>query len=270
MGTMIFNGISTVDLGVVIQTPPIYEFPSKRVDSVQIQGKNGDIIIDKNSFNNVNREYNIATVFKNDDSFISKVREIVDWLSSIGGYARLEDSYEPDYFRLAMYRSGGQLPNFYDKATAMIVRFECKPQRFLKSGEELITEMTPGVPITNNVWFNIINETKYVALPEFTINGEGIKIEFKTGGEIAPTNNDLDISISGVISNGKIDCDLQDCYDETGYLNNRTTITEPIVYGNPVRKESLTFPKLYPGNNWIKISGTTFTSMTIKPRWWVL
>ena len=64
MGTMIFNGISTVDLGVIIQTPPIYEFPVKRVDTVQIEGKNGDIIIDKNSFDNVSREYNIASVFR--------------------------------------------------------------------------------------------------------------------------------------------------------------------------------------------------------------
>ena len=59
MGTMIFNGFSTVDAGVVIQTPPVYEFPSRRSEVIQIQGKNGDIVIDKNSFNNVNREYNL-------------------------------------------------------------------------------------------------------------------------------------------------------------------------------------------------------------------
>ena len=294
MGTMTFNGISTLDAGVIIQTPPVYEFPTKRIDVIQVQGKNGDIVIDKNTYNNVNREYNLASVIGQDGSFIGNVRVLVDWLSSVSGYARLEDSYEPDYFRLAMYRSGGQLPNFYDKATAMIVKFECKPQRFLKSGEELIETMAPFMPITNDIWFNIKNETKYIALPEITITGENITINFISGGKeldndedvltddefveafggIIPTLNnyyDSEITISGEILNGKIDCDLQDCYDETGYLNNRTTITEPAkVNGNWGRKSSWNFPKLYPGNNWIRISGTEFTSMAIKPRWWVL
>ena len=53
-----------LDAGVVIQTPPVYEFPSRRSEVIQIQGKNGDIVIDKNSFNNVNREYNLASVFQ--------------------------------------------------------------------------------------------------------------------------------------------------------------------------------------------------------------
>ena len=94
--------------------------------------KNGDIVIDKNSYNNVVREYNIASVFCSAANFIPKVRELVDWLTSANGYARLEDSYEPDYFRLAMFRSGGQLPNFYDQATAFSLKFECKPQRFFE------------------------------------------------------------------------------------------------------------------------------------------
>jgi len=257
MGTLIFNGVSTLDLGVVIQTPPVYEFPSKRFDVVQIQGRNGDLIIDKNSFNNVNREYNLASVFRKNDSFIENVRVLVDWLSSASGYARLEDSYEPDYFRLAMYRSGGQLPNFYDQATAMIVKFECKPQRFLKSGEiQLDVDFT-------GIWVEIINPTKYVALPEIEIVGGFTYIDVANGvdhnnpdGLTRVTLDDPSIAVETII----IDSDLQDAYTPTKYVNNEISISNGFV-------------TLQPGSNWIKINpivGDGTTSVKIKPRWWVL
>lgn len=258
MGTMIFNGISTVDLGVVIQTPPIYEFPVKRVDSVQIQGKNGDIIIDKNSFNNVNREYNIASVFRKNDSFISNVRVLVDWLSSVSGYARLEDSYEPEYFRLAMYRSGGQLPNFYDKATAMIVRFECKPQRFLKSGE--IQEEFTRSTHPDAGFHKIENNTNYVALPEIKVTNGFVDIEVLNGEDPNNPTRSTKITLTDqtILSEITIDSDIQDVFTQTSFINNKIQMTNG-------------FPKLYPGTNWIKITYmSNDTVVMLKPRWWVL
>lgn len=259
MGWLKFNNVTTNELdttpgvtvikGVVIQTPPVYEFPLRRVNIIQINGRNGDVVIDKNAFNNSMKEYNIAAVFDEGDSFISKSRELVDWLGLSNGYARLEDSYEPDYFRLAMFRSGGQLPNFYDKATAIIVKFECKPQRFLKSGE------TP-IPITDGVWVNVINNTKYIALPEITVSGINVNIQLKSGTITEPVGSIIsDITISGEVISAKIDSELQDCYDNLEFLNNRVTT----ING---------FPKLYPGNNWIFVSSGSVVS--IKPRWWVL
>lgn len=258
MGTMIFNGISTIDAGVVIQTPPVYEFPTRRVDSIQIEGKNGDIIIDKNAFNNVSREYNLASVFAQNGSFIQNARVIVDWLSSVSGYARLEDSYEPDYFRLAMYRSGGQLANFYDKATAIIVRFECKPQRFLKTGEirqEFKRSTHPEAE------FHLIdNATKYVALPEITVEGGFVSIEIRSGNDVNNPEHTtvLTINDQSIISNIYIDSELQDVYTGVAYINNKI-------------QTSNGFPKLYSGKNWIKITYVSNDSKVfIKPRWWVL
>lgn len=258
MGTMIFNGISTVDAGVVIQTPPVYEFPTKRYDVIQIQGKNGDIIVDKNSFNNVNREYNLASVIKQNDSFISNVRVLVDWLSSVSGYARLEDSYEPDYFRLAMYRSGGQLPNFYDKATAMIVKFECKPQRFLKTGE--IQEEFKRSTHAEASFHKIENPTGYLALPEITIYDGIASIEIRSGEDVNNPDKTsiIEITDNTILEKIVIDSDIQDVYTETAFINNKSKITN-------------SFPKLYPGTNWIKITYLSNNSrVLLKPRWWVL
>lgn len=258
MGTMIFNGFSTVDAGVVIQTPPVYEFPSRRSEVIQIQGKNGDIVIDKNSFNNVNREYNLASVFRKNDSFIGNVRVLVDWLSSVSGYARLEDSYEPEYFRLAMFRAGGQLPNFYDKATAMVVRFECKPQRFLKAGEVDIEFTRSTHPDAS--FHKIENPTKYLALPEINVTGGVVSIELRSGDDYNNPDNKtiLTVTDNTILEKITIDSDIQDVYTASSFLNNKVEVTNG-------------FPKLYPGNNWIKITYlSSNTVVTIKPRWWVL
>lgn len=258
MGTMIFNGFSTVDAGVVIQTPPVYEFPSRRSEVIQIQGKNGDIVIDKNSFNNVNREYNLASVFRKNDSFIGNVRVLVDWLSSVSGYARLEDSYEPEYFRLATFRAGGQLPNFYDKATAMVVRFECKPQRFLKTGEVGIEFTRSTHPDAS--FHKIENPTKYLALPEINVTGGVVSIELRSGDDYNNPDNTTILTVidDTILEKITIDSDIQDVYTASSFLNNKVEVTNG-------------FPKLYPGNNWIKITYlSSDTVVTIKPRWWVL
>jgi len=257
MGTLKFNGVTILDNdstftepkieGVVIQTPPLYEFPAKRVSTIQIQGRNGDIIMDKNSYENVLRSYNIASVFRAGETFVSRARELVDWLTSTNGYARLEDSYEPLYFRLAMYRAGGRFPNYFDKATAIKIDFECKPQRFLITGE------TPE-DLDDATWVNIVNTTNYVALPEITINGEDVKLEFSDTEDGTIIS---DITIQGEVVNGVIDSELQDSYDDTEYLNNRTIMTNG-------------FPKLYPGDNWVRVTSTVFASAVIKPRTWVL
>ena len=255
MGILVFNGISSKDLGVVVQAPPVYEFPSKRYDVVQIEGKNGDVVIDKKSFNNVNREYNLASVFRRNETFVSSARSFVDWLSTVNGYARLEDTYEPEYFRLAVFRSGGQLPNLYDKATGMTVRFECKPQRYLKSGEN------PIILKGTTTYVRIYNDTQYIAEPEITVNGTITSIEVIKGND--QNGSEKTIYTYEHLTKPQpnkfvIDSELQDVYTDTEYINDASRLTNG-------------FPKLYPGENLIKVTTTNSNAIvSIKPRWWVL
>jgi len=246
-------GVSVIE-GVVVQTPPIYEFPSRRISTVEIPGRNGDIIIDKRSFNNAVREYNIGSVSA-DSSFIEKARAIVDWLSSVSGYAKLEDSYEPDYFRLAMYRSGGQLPNFYDKATAINVKFECKPQRFLNTGE------TQQSIVVDGTFKEILNSTGYIALPEILVENGFLTIEVKHGETeaLATDSTVITLLVGAPSENITIDSELQDAYTQSAFINGFISVSNG-------------FPKLYPGKNWIKIAGNvnSTTIVKVKTRLWVL
>lgn len=61
--TLIFNDISSADLGLVIQAPPAYEFPERDMTSTHIVGRNGDLIVDNKCYKNVTRSYNLAMAY---------------------------------------------------------------------------------------------------------------------------------------------------------------------------------------------------------------
>ncbi len=250
MGNLVFNGTSTVELGVHIQTPPSYEYTSKKYDVVSIEGRNGDLIIDKMSYRNVFKKYNMALGFTKNSSFEINAKKIVDWLLSAKGYARLEDTYEPDYYRMAMIQDQGELPNIYDQATVFEVSFYCKPQRFLKSGECIKEVPSLGT------FLKIINPTKHIALPKIIIDGDGLKLHFYAGNDYADPVTQTCIE-SSYNSEFTMDCELEDCYTVTDFVNNYVSVSDG-------------FPKLYPGVNWVMAEGDVVRNIKIQPRWWTL
>lgn len=163
MGNFKFGEHSTKDFDLVIQAPPTYNFPEKDVTIEHIPGRNGDLIIDNNCWKNTERTYSVASIFRPGTDFIANSERLIKWLTSTKGYHRLEDSYDPNVYRMAQYRSSGSLTNYYDQATALNITFECKPQRYLKNGE-IAVDFNGHVAVLEN-------PTGYPALPELTIQG---------------------------------------------------------------------------------------------------
>lgn len=163
MGNITYNGVSSKELGLVVQASPSQDFPERDVSITHVPGRNGDVIIDNNSYKNVTRTYNIASAFREGTSFASNAQAILQWLQSSSGYARLEDTYDPDVYRMAMFHASGSFTNYYEKATAISISFECKPQRYLKVGEE--------EQVFSSSDFYIENPTIYTSLPTITISG---------------------------------------------------------------------------------------------------
>ncbi len=162
MGNLIFNSVSAEDLGLVIQAPPAYTFPAKDLSTTHVPGRNGDLILDNYCYNNVDRTYSIASVFRPGTGFIANSEKIIKWLTTPTGYCRLEDSYDPLVYRMASYSASGSLTNYYDQATSLSITFNCKPQRYLKSGEKEVCYT--GSEIT------IDNPTTETALPLITVS----------------------------------------------------------------------------------------------------
>ena len=246
MGTMTYNNISTIDMGVVIQTPPVYTFSNKNYETIEIAGRNGSLLIDNETYANIVKTYYLAMIFRPSTQFVSNAAALIDWLTSSKGYARLEDSYDPDHFYLAVYRNPGELRNLNDKATSIAVNFDCKPQRFLKTGETPISILQENL----NQWIEINNPTEYVSFPKIVVEGQSVTIEFS----LDKVTNTFGVDVL-FTEKGTIDSDLQECYASDKYLNNEVTLSNG-------------FPKLYPGKNYIRVTAGSLVSFTITPRWW--
>ena len=236
MGIVVFNGISSQDLHIQVQTEPSYDFPEKDYEVTHVPGRNGDIVIDQGSWQNVSRKYNLA-MDAGKISYTEVASKLVQWLHSASGYARLEDSYEPDFYRMAMYKDSGSISNIFNKAGQIEVEFTCKPQRYFKSGE------AADIFVASSEYRN---PTDFPAKPLVKIHGSGSGV---VGiGTYTVTINDI---IDGMI----VDSEQQDTYKGQMNCNSKVSITE--------------YPKLISGNNVISISGGV-TSIEIIPRWWTL
>ena len=236
MGIVVFNGTSSQDLHALVQVAPDYEFPEKDYSITHVEGRNGDIVIDTGSWQNVTRTYNLA-IDTRTISYAEVASKLVQWLHSASGYARLEDSYEPDFYRMAMYKDSGSITNIYSKAGQIEIQFNCKPQRYLKSGEMVDT-------FTGNTEYR--NPTDFPSKPIIVIHGSGsgtVKI------------GDYTININRITDGMIVDCELQDTYFENTNCNSQVSIKE--------------YPKIIAGNNNISMSGGV-TSIEISPRWWTL
>lgn len=162
-GSFKFNEVSSEDLGLFIQVPPSYTFPTRDISSVTIPGRNGDLYIDNGSYKQSERTYSVAAKIMPGSNIYSHAGKVVEWLNSTKGkYFRLEDSYDNDVFRMATFISSGSVTNYYDEAFAFNISFKCKPQRFLKSGELEIT-------FTGNDSY-ITNPTGYESKPDIKVS----------------------------------------------------------------------------------------------------
>jgi len=233
MGCVTFNGIQSQDLHIQVEAPPEYETPERDYDVQHVPGRNGDIVQDNGSYKNVDRPYKIA-IGSFDETYTVMANRISKWLHAKSGYGRLEDSYEPDYYRLGMYLESGSIENLFEHAGRTTIKFNCKPQRFLKSGE--VTQILTT------------NPTDFVALPIITVKGTGNGV-LHVGASI--------VTITNIINYITLNCEIGDAYN--GLIN----LNSYIVLSN---KE---FPKLVPGDNAISFSGG-ITSVEVTPNWWTI
>ena len=134
---LIFGSFNTATYdGNFYKLKPInFPTPGKDVKTISVPGRNGDVIIDNGSYKNIELTAEIViesqTAF---DDFISLYDALRDGIMSQSGYQRLEDSFYPGEYRLARAENCSMEMTDTMNGKA-IVTFDCKPQRFLKSGE---------------------------------------------------------------------------------------------------------------------------------------
>ena len=253
MGTIYWNGIPSSSVSVVVEEPPSYHAAERDYEMTHIPGRSGDFLIDNGSYRNVTRSYKIAfgSIRKTHSEMASAVSE---WLHSANGYTRLEDTYEPEYYRLAIYKDDVNLTNILNHLGRATIDFDCMPQRFLKSGERPITFSIS--PFDSYGRFTLKNPTSFKSKPLIIVTGRSAGSLVINGLNLAinmtPPEHEVYYSIT-------IDSDLCEVYN--GQVSYNSFISWP--------NRDRTFPVLNPGENDIYFSGGIGTVEVI-PRWWTL
>ena len=130
--TLTYNGTKSSDLGVFVTGSGSFDAAEFDVDKYEIPGRNGDLILSNNRYKNIEITYP-AFIPK---AFMDKAQNVRNWLRSSRVYARLEDTYDMDHYRLGI-PTGVQSfsPENRNDGANFEITFDCKPQRFLKVGE---------------------------------------------------------------------------------------------------------------------------------------
>lgn len=170
-----FDGESSKNYGIYITGSAVFNAPARDVEMVTIPGRNGTFALDRGRFENIEVTYPAGLYGDTEADFAQGISDFRNFLASRQGYVELSDDYNPGEYRLAVYKNGLDVTPEQLKAGEFEIVFECKPQRFLTSGETAIT-VTSGDTITNPTLFDASPLIETVGYGDIDINGETITI----------------------------------------------------------------------------------------------
>lgn len=240
---IIFGGVDSANYGFLIDGAAVYDAPERDVEQVEIPGRNGTVTIDNGRFDNHELTYKAYVYVKGLDQFTELVNNFRNALMSQKGYQRLWDSFNPGQYRMAQFIKGFEIsPVAYNTAAEITLKFDCKPQRFLVSGEETIDMTATGA---------IENPTRFEALPGLQVIGRG---QLEVEGNVITVTPEQTGSVY-------IDSEQMEAY--------QVIDGEAISVNSSVSFSTGKFPTLAPGLNHITL-GTGITMVKIVPHWWVI
>lgn len=234
---LVFNGINSLDYGVEIFPKEIDKAPRRDIEIIAIPGRNGSLIIDNGRYEDAEQSYT-GIIYNNSkfDEYMDAMRSLI---LSESGYKRLEDTFKPDEYRMA-YIDEDFSPNvvrLWRKMGKFELKFTCKPQRYLKLGDNVINFENAG---------SLINPSVFPAQPMIRVLGYGNL-----------TIGDYQIEITEhTLPHIDIDCERMDAY--SGNVN-----------CNSIISLDSDFPVLGAGVSEISFDNT-IAFVQITPKWWRL
>ena len=223
---LIFGDVDSADYGIYISGDGVYNAPERDVEFVSVPGRNGDIAMDNGRYNNITVTYPAGTFAKTQEEFREKLSDFRNAVLSQKGYQRLEDTYHPEEFRMAVYTAGLEVdPVAYQQAGKFELTFNCKPQRWLTVG---------ALPIPVDSGDVLQNPTVFDSSPLLEVEGYG-NISF----------NGYDINLRNALVGNiqllprKYRRDLGVTYDlsDTFYFDRGLLTTGDVITVDPIKFE---------------------------------
>lgn len=230
--TFYLDGVDARSVGIKLQSPVEFSDAVPVVDIQSIPGRNGDLVWDTGSYENRSGSASCFCLQKDVEKALSAAGR---FLMSSKGYRRLETSDDPDHFWMARVENSPEIAMRLRTLAPFSIDFDCKPQRFLKDGENPVVFTANG---------SLFNQYGQVALPFITLYGQG-------PGRL--TIGDCVVEVKALEGTLYLDSDTQNAYNNNG--NQNLNINAPI------------FPTLPDGEIQIAFSGG-IERVEIIPRWW--
>ena len=228
MNNFSFDNQSSSDFSLYVAEKDIWSAPAYDQQLVSVPGRNGDVIIDNGRYENIDVSY---TCYCGD--LQTNIKNIKLWLCR-PGYFQLTDTYDPMYFRYAVFSSKLKIDEMLSNVGRSQLVFNCKPFRYSIAGQTKQTLTASGT---------ITNPESFPSLPYIKITGSGA-VTLNIGSK-----SYLFTSIPTYLD---IDSELMSCYKGSTLYNDRIGFAE--------------FPVLQPGNNSISWTGSV-TKVEIIPNW---
>lgn len=190
-----FDNVSLRNYGVYITGEAVYNAPERDVEMISIPGRNGAYALDRGRFENIEVIYPAGIFADNETDFAQAVSDLRNYLCSKKGYFRLSDEYNPDEYRMAVYKSGLEVLPAQLKAGEFEIIFECKPQRWLTSGETATTVANNGT-LTNPTLFESSPMLEVTGYGDIGINGETVTVQNSQLGETDVTASISDATVT--------------------------------------------------------------------------
>lgn len=229
-----YDGVLSSDFNVFISGSYTYVRPERDKTFQSVPGRSGDLIYDNGRYKNVAIQYPAFIRKDFPDMHEGFANEVLKRTS----YKRLYDTYHPDEYRLAI-PTGALKPTTGPNNVSgrFTIEFNCKPQRYLISGDEAVKFTASGT---------LTNPTRMESKPIIRVYGYGT---------IGLGSGTLTIAEHGY-PYMDIDCDLMDAH--YGAINLNAYLTMSFNE----------YPTLAPGPNNFVLSGVDHIEVT--PRWYRL
>ena len=232
--TFYLDGIDARSAGIQLQAPIEFSEAVPVVEAQTIPGRNGDLIWATGSYENRSGSASCFCLQKDVEKAISSAGR---FLMGKKGYRRLETSDDPDHYWMARVENSPQIAMRLRTLAPFEIGFDCKPQRFVKSGENAIVFQQNS---------SLFNQYGQIALPFITLYGQG-------AGRL--TIGDCIVEVKALNGMLYLDSETQNAYNNNG--NQNLNINAPV------------FPVLGDGEMPIAFSGG-IQRVEIIPRWWEL
>lgn len=172
----VYGAVDSHTYGVVISDTNAYDSAGRAVEMITIPGRNGAYAMDHKRYENIEVTYHCSIPATDPADFISAISDLRNALGALTGYNRLTDDFNDNEYRMAVLKGGVGVTNINPQAGTFDVVFDCKPQRFLTSGETAQT-VTSGDTITNLTLYDakpLLHVTGYGAIDLRDSNGDSI------------------------------------------------------------------------------------------------